>query len=93
MAKNKKRLLYPEGTAPAIHTDWAFLDKNTGKALAVFNPEGSIPALRRTGIAVAKAANLSFTKVSTIPVGLMSAEKIASSDVANAPRAVDPHKK
>lgn len=92
MAKNKKRILYPEGTAPAIYTDWVFLDKNTGKALAVFNPEGSIPALRRTGIAVAKAANLSFTKVATLPVGLMKPEKIISADVANAPRATDPAK-
>lgn len=88
--KNKKRIMYPEGTAPAIHTDWAFLDKATGKALAIFNPAGSIPALRRTGISIAKAAGLSFTKVTTIPIGLMSAEKIASSDVANAPRATDP---
>lgn len=86
----KKRILYPEGTAPAIYTDWTFLDKTTGKALAVFNPNGSIPALRRAGIAVAKTAGLSFTKVSTIPVGMMSAEKIASSDVANAPRVTDP---
>lgn len=91
--KKKKRLLYPEGTAPAIYTDWAFLDKNTGKAIAIFNPNGSIPALRRTGIAVARAAGLSFTKVATIPIGMMTAEKIQSSDVANAPRVTDPNQK
>lgn len=88
--KTKKRTLYPEGTAPAIYTDWAFLNKLTGKAIAVFNPNGSVVSLRRTGIAVARAADLSFTKVSTIPVGMMSAEKIASSDLASAPRVMDP---
>jgi len=90
MAKNKKRILYPEGTAPAIYTDWAFINKITGQAIAVFNPNGSVVSLRRTGIAVARAADLSFTKVATMPVGLMTAEKIASSNLAAAPRVTDP---
>jgi hypothetical protein len=89
MAK-KKRTVYPEGTAPAIYTDWAFLNKITGQAIAVFNPNGSVVSLRRTGIAVARAADLSFTKVTTIPVGLMKPEKIISSNLALAPRVTDP---
>lgn len=89
MAK-KKRTVYPEGTAPAIYTDWAFLNKITGQAIAVFNPNGSVVSLRRTGIAVARAADLSFTKVTTIPVGLMKPEKIISSNLAAAPRVTDP---
>lgn len=91
MAKKKKsRILYPEGTAPAIYTDWAFINKITGQAIAVFNPNGSAPSLRRTGIAVARAADLSFTKVAIMPVGMMSAEKIVSSNLAAAPRVTDP---
>jgi hypothetical protein len=89
MAK-KKRTVYPEGTAPAIYTDWAFLNKITGQAIAVYNPNGSVVSLRRTGIAVARAADLSFTKVTTIPVGMMKPEKIISSNLASAPRVTDP---
>lgn len=76
---------------PAIHTDWAILDKSTGMCIAVFNPEGKIPALRRVGIAVAREAGLSFTKVTLIPVGMMSSEKIVNSKVFEAQRAVDPN--
>jgi hypothetical protein len=78
---------------PAIHTDWAILNKDTGMCIAIFNPEGKIPALRRVGISVAREAGLSFTKVTLIPVGMMSPEKIESSKVFEAPRAVDPNPK
>jgi hypothetical protein len=75
---------------PAIHTEWAILNKLTGLCLARFNPEGNIPSLRRVGVSVAKDANLSFTKVTLIPTGMMSQEKLISAKVFEAPVAVDP---
>lgn len=83
-------MIYPPGTAPAIQTDWAILDKNTGQCIAVYNPEGSTVRLRKVAIREARARDLSFTKASIIPVGLMTPEKIESSDVANATRVNHP---
>lgn len=90
MAKNKSKKIDGVEYRPAIYTDWAILNKTTGACLAIFNPDGKIPALRRVGIAVAKEAGLSFTKVTLIPVGMMSPEKIESAKVFEAPRALDP---
>ena len=91
VAKNNKSKI-KDGVEykPAIHTDWAIMNKDTGICIAVFNPEGSIPALRRVGVAVAKEAGLSFTKVTLLPTGMMSPEKLVSAKVFEAPRGVDP---
>jgi hypothetical protein len=92
MSKKDKKSTFKDGVEyrPAIHTDWAIMNKDTGMCLALFNPEGSIPALRRAGIAVAKDAGLSFTKVTLLPIGMMSPEKLTSSKVFESPRVVDP---
>ena len=92
MAKKDNNSKFKDGVEykPAIHTDWAIMNKDTGMCLALFNPEGSIPALRRVGIAVAKNAGLSFTKVTLLPIGMMSQEKLVSAKVFDAPRGVDP---
>lgn len=87
---NKSKIKDGVEYKPAIHTDWAIMNKDTGMCLALFNPEGSIPALRRVGIAVAKEAGLSFTKVTLLPIGMMSPEKLTSAKVFEAPRGVDP---
>lgn len=75
---------------PAIHTEWAILNKLTGLCLARFNPNGNITSLRRVGISVAKSAELSFTKVTLVPIGMMSQEKLISAKVFEASIAVDP---
>jgi len=96
MAKNRKmkssKRIYPEGTAPAIQTDWAILDKDAGLCIAVYNPEGSTVRLRKVAIREARARDLSFTRVSIIPVGLMTPEKRESSKVFDAPRVEHPPK-
>lgn len=89
-SRKRSKMIYPPGTAPAIQTDWAILDKNTGKGIAVYNPEGSTVRLRKVAIREARARDLSFTKVAIIPVGLMTPEKIESNDVANATRVNPP---
>lgn len=75
---------------PAIYTEWAILNKLTGLCLARFNPEGNIPSLRRVGVSVARAADLSFTKVTLIPIGMLSQEKLISAQVFEAPVVADP---
>lgn len=92
MAKKRKRMIYAEGTAPAIQTDWAILNKDTGQCLAVYNPEGSTVRLRKRAIQFARENELSFTRVSLIPVGLMKPEKVESSKVREALRLSHPEK-
>lgn len=91
MGKRKKQR-YPEGTAPAIQTDWAILNKDTGECVGVYNPEGSTVRLRKVAIQRARALDLSFTRTSIIPIGMMKPEKIESSGVWDAPRLEHPTK-
>lgn len=95
MAKNRSKrskISYPAGTAPAIQTDWAILDKDAGLCIAIYNPEGSTTRLRKVAIREARAHDLSFTRVSIIPVGLMTPEKRESAKVFDAPRVEHPPK-
>lgn len=93
MAKKKsKKARYPEGTAPAIQTDWAILNKDTGECVGVYNPEGSTVRLRKAAIQWARELGLNFTRVSIIPVGMMKPEKIESAKVWEAPRLQHPPK-
>jgi hypothetical protein len=88
----KKRMIYQEGTAPAIQTDWAILNKDTGECVGVYNPEGSTTRLRKAAIQRARELDLSFTRTSIIPVGMMKPEKIESAKVWEAKRLEHPPK-
>lgn len=79
----------PKTTVRAGHTEWAIINKETGIVIGLFNPHGKPTALRRVAITAARDAGLSFTKVSMIPAGLLSAEAQERGRIHEAPILLD----
>lgn len=92
MAKKNKQNA-PHGTVKAGFAPWAIIDKESGLAIGVFNPQGKPLALRRVALAAAQKHGLKFTHVQLIPVGLMSEEYRESTKVFEAPALIDENAK
>lgn len=86
-----KKLKSNVETVPAGYAPWAIINKETGLAIGIFNPQGKPAALRRVAIRAAQSQGLSFTKVKLIPASLLSMETRISSKLDEAPTLVDPN--
>lgn len=86
----KRRKPAPGGeTVKAGHSPWAIIDKDSGQALALFNPKGKAAALRRVAVRIAQQNNLAFSRVKLIPAGLLSQEERMASNVYQAPVVIE----
>jgi hypothetical protein len=87
MARRRKDT--PNPTVKAGFAPWAIINKETGLALGLFNPQGKAAALRRVAIRAARDANVSFTKVTLIPAALLSEERREAANLPGAPVLTD----
>lgn len=82
-AKVKKRIVMSN------MVDWAIIDKRDSKAIAIFNPQGNLAALRRVAVKIAIQNKLTYNNIKLIPIENLSAKDRELADLPNAAIAVD----